>query len=456
MELTLTHQAGSQILVTCDNQPSHMFDLLPLIPHQMGLPQPLDDPVTYGQALYAALFPPEILAQRALANAPERIVLITTDNDLDAVPWEYAYGPYGSGDSESLLILECHFVRGLPADQRIAPPTLDIGLHVVAIPSNPLGHDVEPLNIDSEWMRLKEIIQHVPYAITLERTRPPTIEQVRTLVANQRHRVIHFMGHGGQDERGALLFFEQENGDLDPVTARQFVLRVRGTVFLVTLNACGSATPGATTFSNLAASLVRQKVPYALGMRFGIPDEDARAFSRIFYNDLARGSSVEEALLQARLTLATCSRPWVVGVPVLYTSLAQPATGFASLAGTPLIKEHQPRLEVSALPRAEGTFQGRIDELKVLGTALTSYMRPPIITIHGGGGQGKTALAREAVERFAYAWPGGIWTTSLENLPSRELFVSNLARFLNIDTQKVANPEEVELVNDLKSPQFLP
>src|SRR5205085_5828913 len=169
------------------------------------------------------------------------------------------------------LVLECHFVRGLPADQRIAGPTLDTGLHIVAVPSNPLGHELEPLNIDGEWLRLKEIIQHVPYAITLERTRPPTIEQVRSLVANQRHRVIHFMGHGGQDERGALLYFEKDNGDLDPVTARQFVLRVRSTVFLVTLNACVTATPGATTFSNLAAALAQQKTPYALGMRFSIP-----------------------------------------------------------------------------------------------------------------------------------------------------------------------------------------
>src|SRR5437660_902504 len=71
MELTLARQVGSQVLVTCDNQPSHTFDLLTLLPQEKGLPQPLDDPVTYGQALYAALFPPETLAQRALANAPE-------------------------------------------------------------------------------------------------------------------------------------------------------------------------------------------------------------------------------------------------------------------------------------------------------------------------------------------------------------------------------------------------
>src|SRR6266699_1323976 len=444
MELTLARQGETQVLVTCDGQASHTFDVRTLIPGKQGLPQPLDDPVAYGKAVYQALFPTETVARRELDALPERILLIATDDTLDAIPWEYAYGLTGADDVEHFLVLSCHVVRGLPPDQRIPPPALPDSLHIVAIPSNPLSHDLEPLDIDAEWLRLKEIVEEIPQSITLERARPPTVEQVRRLVANQRHRVVHFMGHGGQRETGAVLCFEKDNGDLQPVTAREFVMRVRGSVFLVTLNTCVSATPGATTFGNLAASLVRQKTPYALGMRFSIPDDDARTFSRSLYSELARGVSVEEALLQARLTLANSSRPWVVGVPVLFTSLAQPAAGFASLAGSPIIKEHQPHIEVSSLYRADGRFQVRIDELKVLGTALTGDSRSPLVTIHGAGGQGKTALAREAVKRFAYAWPGGVWATTLENLPGREVLVSDLARFLGISTQEIHDPTEIE------------
>ncbi len=444
MELTLARQGETQVLVTCDGQASHTFDVRTLIPGKQGLPQPLDDPVAYGKAVYQALFPTETVARRELDALPERILLIATDDTLDAISWEYAYGLYGADDVEHFLVLSCHFVRGLPPDQRIEPPALPNSLHIVAIPSNPLSHQIEPLDIDAEWLRLKEIVQEIPQSITLECARPPTVEQVRRLVANQRHRVVHFMGHGGQYETGAVLCFEKDNGDLQPVTAREFVMRVRATVFLVTLNACVSATPGPTIFSNLASALVRQKVPYALGMRFSIHDDDARAFSRTFYTDLAHGSPVEEALLQARLTLANSQHSWVVGVPVLFTSLAQPAAGFAALAGSPIIKEHQPHIEVSALPRAEGGFQGRINELKVLGTALTGDSCSRLVTIHGAGGQGKTALAREAVERFAYAWPGGIWSASLENLPSQALFINDLARFLGIDAQTMIDPNEIE------------
>lgn len=203
MELVLTRQSETQISVTCDNQPSHSFDLQTLLlQNKKDEEELLNDPKTYGRKLFAALFPKETPAYRTLIGAPDRILLVTTNNDVDAVPWEYTYGPYGSEDSESFLVQECHFVRGLPADQRIPAPRLDSSLHIVAVPSNPLSHQLDTLDIDGEWMRLKESIEALPYAITLERARPPTIERLRHLVANQRDRVVHFMGHGGQDEKG--------------------------------------------------------------------------------------------------------------------------------------------------------------------------------------------------------------------------------------------------------------
>ena len=453
MELVLTRQLGTQVAVACNGQLSHTFDLRRLIPNdRKEPPQPLEGPVAYGKAVYTALFAAGTASRRELESAPKRILLVSTDNELDAVPWEYAYGAYGlPAGSDGFLVLECHFVRGLPTGQRIAPPELKNSPYIIAVPSNPLSQGIDPLNIDGEWMRLCETIQDdalKEYVITLERTRPPTLERLGLLLANTQQRIVHFMGHGGQNEKaGAFLCFEKENGTLDPVTAREFIRRVRGTVFLVTLNACVSATPGETHLSNLAAALVRQKTPYTLGMRFSIPDEDALTFSRTFYSYLARASTVEEAVYRVRLALArNRHRQWMIGMPVLYTALSAPTPGFASLKGTPEIKDPQMQIhiEVSLLPRAEGTFQGRADDVKLLGTALTGDTRRRIITIHGSGGQGKTTLAREAIERFAYAWPGGVWATSLENLPNREVFTNDLAHFLGITSDPTSTPAQVE------------
>ncbi|MEM7125641.1 MAG: tetratricopeptide repeat protein, partial [Chloroflexota bacterium] len=462
MEINLIPQADGQVAVTCNGQSSHTFDLLALTPeqstqptHARTVPHPLDDPVSYGQALYAALFAPDSLARQTLESYPEQILLVIEEPGLQSIPFEYAYGPDG------FLVLDHHFVRGLPPAQRITPAMDDSagdspgGLHIVAVPSNPLHRDVPPLDIEGEWQRLAEIVDTVDHAVTLVRTRPPTLEQLRTLLANQRNRIVHFMGHGvppdghvgawidQNNPTESALLFEDATGAPKPEIARNIVRRLRGTAFLVVLSACQSATPGETSFSNIAAALVANKIPYSLGMRFNIFDDDARRFARVFYSELARGSTVEEATLQARLALSDGPNDWAVGVPVLYTCLAQP-NSLSVGAGKPRVLENQPPLEVSALPRAEGAFQGRIAELIKIGDLMTGDSRPQLLTIHGGGGQGKTALAREAVERFAFAWPGGVWAISLEMLPTRHDLVTRLATFLGIETQQMADDHEIE------------
>src|SRR5689334_8299467 len=93
MELILTRRNSSAtIAISCDGQHSHTFDLHGILPgSKTGLPQPIDDPETYGTALYHALFPEETPAGRAIANSPERILFVSGDDKIDALPWEYAY-----------------------------------------------------------------------------------------------------------------------------------------------------------------------------------------------------------------------------------------------------------------------------------------------------------------------------------------------------------------------------
>jgi tetratricopeptide (TPR) repeat protein len=192
---------------------------------------------------------------------------------------------------------------------------------------------------------------------------------------------------------------------------------------------------------------VREQVPYALGMRFFVHDDDALAFARTFYSDLARGVPVEEALRQARLTLARSERAWAAGNLVLYTSLTEPALGAVVATGEPEVRDAQEealRGIVGALPEVQGAFQGRIDEQIQLGNWLTGERRPRIMAIHGTGGQGKTALARVAAERFSYAWPRGVWAITLETVPTRTIVVVSLARFLGLPIQENAEPAELE------------
>src|SRR6266700_3356458 len=99
MELGLTHQTKTQINVSCDgqSQPSHSFDLQKLV--LKNDKELIDNPVSYGKKLYEALFPPDTQAQLALTalldTAPGYLLLVTTDDDLDALPWEYTYSTDG-------------------------------------------------------------------------------------------------------------------------------------------------------------------------------------------------------------------------------------------------------------------------------------------------------------------------------------------------------------------------
>jgi hypothetical protein len=249
------------------------------------------------------------------------------------------------------------------------------------------------------------------------------------------------MGHGGQANGEAVLVMEREDGGAALLSARDLLAMAHDTLALATLNACVSATPGPTTFANLAAALAHEGAPYALGMRFSVIDEDARALSRTLYGELARGVSIEEAVRQARIALERGPRAWAVGVPVLYTSLSEPGAGFRGGATGPSVIDPQPRLELFALPRAEGAFHGRESELRQLGGLLTGSEAPPVLVIQGPAGQGKTALAREAAERFAWAWPGGAWAVVLDPPPPVASVAAELAAFLSLSVEASADPE---------------
>jgi tetratricopeptide (TPR) repeat protein len=426
MELVLDLHNGNQVWVACDGRASHAFALETVNAADPG-------------ALYNALFPPKTLARAALASADHLALVL--DEVLDSLPWELSRGPEGD------LALQMPLVRLVPPDSRRPAPKLDSPLRVLAVPSNPAARDVPPLNIAGELRRLREVVGKLTHCVRLERVNPPTLDSLRQAALRSPQAVIHFMGHGGQTDQEAVLFFESDAGGLQPVTAKDFALSVGKQAFLVTLNACVSAAPGPTEFSNLARLLVQRGLPYALGMSASIPDGDALTFSRALYGELAAGVDVEQAVFQARRSLLRGNpREWLVGVPVLYSSLEGPAGGFATPEGQPQIDEGGPPLDVTVLPRAEGAFQGRIDELLALGQALTGEPRPSLLTIHGAGGQGKTALAREAVERFAHAWPGGVWAVSLENKPNRVTFCFQLAQFLKIPAENFPQPADLERI----------
>ena len=334
MEISLALQSGTTVSVTCDGQPSHTFDLLNLTPDKKIAgrpPQPLAKPAEYGRAVYDALFPAKSVASRMLASElkqpadKKRLMLVATTTSLEAVAWEYAWEPQGG-----FLASVVPFVRGLGASDRKNPPAMQNDLHVVAVAPNPAGADAQgkalkPLDVASEPHLLEETLVA---AALVERAQPATLSDLRHHLAEHRQRVVHFSGHSSIHEGQAALLFEKEDGTPAPIKGRDLVSRIGDTAFMFVLSTHSADKPVATEFPSLASALVKWGMPYALGMRFTIPDEPAALLNHTLYGELARGVPVEQAVWQVRQKLQERPEPgpaWLVGALVLYTSLTAPA-----------------------------------------------------------------------------------------------------------------------------------
>jgi hypothetical protein len=154
MELYLKKESADEISVVCDGGPSHSFILA-------DLPS---EPIEIGAILFSELFRDGTPAHAAWMAHPKRILFVTEDVELDAIPWEHLYSPDG------FIVLDIAFVRGLPERQRQPAPDLTrTPLHIIAIPSNPISHEISRLDIEGEWNRLKESLHGIDASVTLER-----------------------------------------------------------------------------------------------------------------------------------------------------------------------------------------------------------------------------------------------------------------------------------------------
>ncbi|HSU17992.1 CHAT domain-containing protein [Longimicrobium sp.] len=102
----------------------------------------------------------------------------------------------------------------------------------------------------------------------------------------QTPRILHFSGHGNEDEG---LFLEDEGGYARPMSGerlRGLFRRLPFKVECVVLNSC---------YSEPQACAIAQHVPYVIGTAGELPDESAIKFSRGFYQALAAGCSVPQA-----------------------------------------------------------------------------------------------------------------------------------------------------------------
>lgn len=186
------------------------------------------------------------------------------------------------------------------------------------------------------------------------------------------------------------------------------------TVPLVILEACRSSTMSKTAVSgSIAPRLIQAGVGSVLAMSHAVHVETTRLLLDRFYQELVRGTTIGQAMAQAREVLRTKPVRWIESGPVgstielqdwflpqLYQRAADealvPPGANDETEGARLRESRSPatRDESGAFPPPpQFGFRGRAHELHVLERLFRTRRG---IVLHAMGGMGKTALATEA------------------------------------------------------------
>lgn len=196
----------------------------------------------------------------------------------------------------------------------------------------------------------------------------------------------------------------------------------------------------------LTTALVASQMPAVVGMFLSLRDDRGPKFLFHFYEALADGSTLEEALSGARQALLLVqSSKWFI--PVLCRHVTE-----CQASPVPLVTGDNSDKGCSHFLACLGpsvTFVGRKQELQDLDELLTivtsdhqkaclpNHLRSSSQNVHhialtGASGIGKSTLAREVVQRNQDKFPGGIIGISLQSGKSFADALAEVIRLLHL------------------------
>ncbi|MCA9941825.1 MAG: CHAT domain-containing protein [Ardenticatenaceae bacterium] len=276
-------------------------------------------------------------ARRVLSDYDGLRLRLALPPILVQIPWEYLYLPRGRGedDATGFLALDprISIVRHLSADDY--QPTKDTVLHsrrMLFVQANPT--DQANLNSKDEFAAVSNALKETNIEIT--QLQDGTVPNLNTSLTtgSEPLDIFHFSGHGAFKLTGPARSFESYQGQgqivleneanqSHPLGADELAVMLRGQgVQLAVLNACQTGSSDELNlWSGVVTALMRVDIPAAVAMQFRVGDRSAITFSRTFYEAVATGLPLEQAVSMARIALFTNGdsdfwRDW--GAPVLY------------------------------------------------------------------------------------------------------------------------------------------
>ncbi len=327
--------------------------------------------------------------------------------------------------------------RRLPGTEAFDVPVVATPIRILLVTARPEDEACGYIDHRASALPLVEAMEALPGLVEIQVLSPPTLPALREELdrarrARRPYHVVHFDGHGVYDRRVGLggLCFE------DPADVGKLVERRHVTVYtdelgpllrdhripLVFLEACQTAQAEKASES-VASELLKVGVASVVAMSHSVLVETARRFVAAFYEALAAGRRVGDAMLEGQRHLEEGkSRGRVFGadelrlqdwfVPVLYQEKDDPQL-FETVPARQTLEDYQTALAArlgDLPPPPETGFVGRSRELLALQRLLRSGGGEERVgvrrgglrsggaryaVVRGQGGEGKTALAAE-------------------------------------------------------------
>ena len=402
-----------------------------------------EDLVKWGQLLHAAALPVahrenvmkawEKISDRAgrrfsvhvdpalEAGAPETDVKAAQEAAtlLLGLPWELLH------DGDNYLFQGAkptRVRRRMPNTRVLDVPVVATPIRILLVTARPDDDACRYIDHRASALPLVEAMESLPGLVQLHVLSPPTLPALRAEFdrardAKQPYRVVHFDGHGVYDRTvglGGLCFEHPE--DIGKLEKRRHVtvytndlgpLLRDHRIPLVFLEACQTAQSEKASES-VASELLKVGVASVVAMSHSVLVETARRFVEVFYQALAEGKRLGDAMLAGQRQLKDDTfRDRIFGagelrledwfVPVLFQEKDDPQL-FKTTPAKQTREDFQIRLaaRLGELPPVPETgFIGRSRELLALQRLLRQGSTARYAVVRGQGGEGKTALAAE-------------------------------------------------------------
>ncbi len=355
------------------------------------------------------------------AGAPEAEVAAAREaaTRLLGLPWELLH------DGDGYLFQGAkptRVRRRLPNTKVLDVPVVGTPIRILLVTARPEDDACAYIDHRASALPLVEAMESLPGLVQIRVLSPPTLPALRQELDRARgekqpYHVVHFDGHGVYDRTVGLggLCFEVPD-DIRKLDKRRHV-----TVFtsdlgpllrdhriqLVFLEACQTAQAEKASES-VASELLKVGVASVVAMSHSVLVETARRFVAAFYQALAGGKRVGDAMLEGQRRLEEDkSRGRIFGVgelklhdwfvPVLFQEKDDPQL-FTTTPAKQTREDFQTALAIRVgqlPPTPETGFIGRSRELLALQRLLRPEGSACYAVVRGQGGEGKTALVAE-------------------------------------------------------------